>query len=276
MSVDPKIEYQSRLSDWSRRAEAFEQCHLRIGNLRVFFLFGLLALAAVLCRSAVSWGVVMMILLLGLLLTGIWHVRVENARSAARRGIRFYQSGLERLDGTWLGKGSPGTEFLDPHHPYAADLDMFGVGSLFELVNAAHTQIGRTALSAWLLEPASLQEILARQEAIKEMSPKVDFRERLGFLAAEAQAWIPTETLISWARQPRILNSNPVRVAAFSLPWLNLVLLMAGQWPCCLLVLAVQYAAARFYRRRVQNVTRTVGVVQHDLKCLAGMVEYLE
>ena len=153
---------------------------------------------------------------------------------------------------------------------------MFGVGSLFELVNAAHTQIGRTTLAAWLLEPASLQEIVARQEAIKEMSPKVDFRERLGFLAAEAQTWIPTESLISWARQPRILNSNPVRVVAFCLPWLNLVLLIAGQWPWCLLILAVQNSVARFYKRRVQNVTRTVGVVQHDLKCLAGMFEYLE
>src|SRR5580765_6874326 len=274
--TNPRTEYQSRVSEWSRRAEAFEQSHLRMGNVRVFFLFGLLALAAVLCRSAGSWGAVLMILLLGLLVTGIWHIRIENARSAARRGIRFYQSGLERLDGTWLGKGSPGTEFLDPHHPYAADLDIFGVGSLFELVNAAHTQIGRTTLAAWLLEPASLQEILARQEAIKEMSPKVDFRERLGFLATEEQTWIPTESLIAWARQPRILNSNAVRVAAFWVPWLNLVLLIAGQWPWCLLILAVQYAVARFYQRGVQNVTRTVGVAQHDLKCLAGMFEYLE
>ena len=122
----------------------------------------------------------------------------------------------------------------DPHHPYAADLDVFGVGSLFELINAAHTQIGRTTLAAWLLEPASPEEIVARQEAIKELSPKVDFRERLGFLAAEAQTWIPTESLISWARQPRSLNSNPVRVMAFWLPWLNLALLIAGQWPWCL------------------------------------------
>ncbi len=130
MSVDPRIEYQSRLLDWSRRAEAFEQSHSQMGNLRLIFLLGTVGLAAVLCRSAVSWGVVLMVLVLGLLLTGIWHIQIENARSAARRAIRFYQSGLERLDGTWSGKGSPGTEFLDPHHPYAADLDMFGVGSL--------------------------------------------------------------------------------------------------------------------------------------------------
>src|SRR5262245_55708361 len=99
MSSDPRAEYQSRESEWSRRAGVFEKSHSRMGNLRVFFLFGLLTVAAVLCRSADSWGIVLMILLLGLLLTGIWHIRIENARSAARRGIRFYQAGLERLDG---------------------------------------------------------------------------------------------------------------------------------------------------------------------------------
>jgi hypothetical protein len=274
--MNPRLEYQSRLSDWSRRAEALAKSHSRMGNLRAFFLFGLLALAAVLCRSTTSWAVVIVVLLMGLLLSGIRHVHIENARNAARRAIRFYQSGLERLDGTWPGKGSPGTEFLDPHHPYAADLDIFGVGSLFELVNAAHTQLGRSTLAAWLLEPSSREEIAARQEAIKEMSPKVDFRERLGFLAAEAPAWVPTASLISWARQPRLLLSNSFRVTAFCLPWLNLVLLLAGQWHWCLWVLAVQYSLARSYKRRVRKVTRTIGVVQHDLKCLAGMFECLE
>lgn len=276
MNVDPRTEYQSRLSDWSKRAETLEASHSRLGNLRLLFVVGVLALAAVLCRSEGSWGAVLLILSLGLLLTGAWHVRIENARNAARRGIRFYQSGLERLDGTWSGKGSPGTEFLDPHHPYAADLDLFGVGSLFELVNAAHTQTGRATLAAWLLEPASLQDILARQEAIKELSPKVDLRERLGFVAAEVDTWIPTESLISWTRQPRTLKSNPVRVVAFCLPWLSVVLLIAGQWLGVLSALTIQYALARFYRRRVQKVTRTVGVVQHDLRCIADLFECLE
>jgi hypothetical protein len=276
MGLNPAEEYRSRLSVWSLREETLERSHSRVGNARALFLFGILAGAAVLCRTQASWAVALMLLLLGLGLTGIWHLRVESARNAARRGIRFYESGLERLDGTWLGKGSPGTEFLDAHHPYAADLDIFGAGSLFELVNAAHTQIGRATLAAWLLEPASPEEIVARQEAIKELSPKVHLRERLGFLAAEAQTWIPTETLLSWARQPRLLNSNAVRVTAFWLPWASLALLLAGQWPWCLGIPSVQYALRRFYKRRVQKVTRTLGLVQHDLKCLADMFECVE
>lgn len=276
MGVDPRVEYKTRMSEWSRRAEVLEQSHSRMGNFRLLFLFGLLALAAIFCRSQVSWGVVVIILLVGTLLSGIWHLRIEHARNAARRGIRFYEAGLERLDGTWLGKGSPGTEFLDPHHPYAADLDLFGVGSLFELVNAAHTQIGRASLAKWLLEAASLEVIAARQEAIKELGPKVDFREQLGFLAAEADTWIPTESLISWARKPAALHSKPNRIAAFCLPWVNLVLLLMGHWPWCVVILAVQSALVGSYKRRVKQVTRTLGSVQHDLKWLADLFDVLE
>jgi hypothetical protein len=160
MGVDPAEEYRSRLSEWSRRAEAFDRSHSRMGNARALFLFSMLAMAAVLCRTQAALGFALMILLVGLGLSGIWHVRIEGARNAARRGIRFYQSGLERLDGIWFGKGSPGTEFFDSHHPYAADLDLFGAGSFFELVNAAQTQNGRTTLAAWLLEPALPEEIV--------------------------------------------------------------------------------------------------------------------
>jgi MutS domain V len=247
-----------------------------MGHLRILFAFGLVVLAAGLCRSHVSLGFALLILILGLFLTGMMHVRIENARDTARRAIHFYQSGLDRLDGTWAGKGSCGTEFLNPHHPYGADLDLFGAGSLFELLNAAHTQNGRATLAAWLLAPAAPDEILARQEAIQELRPKLDLRERLGLLTAEAQAWIRTRSLIAWAGQPRVLNSNLVRATAFCLPWVSLLLYVSGQWQGCLAALAAQYALARFYRRRVHQVTRSADFAQADLKWLAEIFDCLE
>ncbi len=42
------------------------------------------------------------------------------------RAIAFYNRGLARLTDQWAGSGETGERFLDPAHPYARDLDLFG------------------------------------------------------------------------------------------------------------------------------------------------------
>jgi len=274
--IAPKAEYQSRLSEWSRRAQAHERAHLRMGNLRLLFVVGLVILAAVLVQTRVVLGIVLTIVLFGLFLTGMVHDRILKARDRARRAMGFYQAGLNRLDGSWAGKSSPGTEFLDPHHPYASDLDLFGAGSLFELLNTTQTESGRATLAAWLLAPAAPEEIRARQEAVDELRPKVDLREGLGLIAAEAQAWIRTEALIAWAGQARVLESNFVRVAAFCLPLASLALYLSGLWALSLAVLAGQFALARYWGGRVHQVVREAGVAPGDLEWLAEVLRCLE
>ena len=67
---------------------------------------------------------------------GIWfflgllaaHDRVLRGRRRAERAAEHYDQGLKRLDDRWAGGGTPGDTFLDPDHPYAADLDLFGRG----------------------------------------------------------------------------------------------------------------------------------------------------
>jgi hypothetical protein len=274
--IDPKAEYQSRISEWSRCAQAHERAHLRMGNMRLLFVVALVILAAVLVQTRVGLGIVLTIVLFGLFLTGMVHDRILRARDRARRAMGFYQAGLNRLDGSWAGKSSPGTEFLDPHHLYASDLDLFGEGSLFELLNTTQTESGRATLAAWLQAPAAPEEIRARHEAVQELRAKVDLRERLGLIAAEAQAWIRTEALIIWGRKPRVLESNFVRVAAFCLPLASLALYVSGLWILSLAMLAGQLALARCWGRRVHRVVREAGVAPGDLEWLAEVLRCLE
>ncbi len=274
--IDPKVEYESRFSAWSRLAEEHERAHLRMGNLRLLFVVALVVLAALLVHTRVGLGVALTIVLFGLFLTGMVHDRILKARDSARRAMGFYQAGLNRLDGSWAGKNSPGTEFLDRHHPYASDLDLFGVGSLFELLNTTQTESGRATLAGWLLAPAAPEEIRARQKAVDELRPKVDLRERLGLIAAEAQAWIRTESLIAWAREPRVLESTFVRVAAFFLPLASLALYLSGQWMLSLAVLAAQFALSNHWGRRVHHVVRKARVAPGELEWLAQVLQCLE
>jgi hypothetical protein len=47
----------------------------------------------------------------------------------------------ERLD----ARGTQRTEFRDADHPYADDLDLFGPGSLFQLLSLCRTPMGEVA-----------------------------------------------------------------------------------------------------------------------------------
>ena len=94
---------------------------------------------------------------------------------------------LARLDGQWPGTGSGGERFA-ADHPYARDLDLFGNGSLFQLLSTARTEAGEATLAGWLSAPADPEEVRARQAAVEELRPRLDFREDLAVLAARAQA----------------------------------------------------------------------------------------
>lgn len=243
----------------------------------MLFAVVLVALALFLGRLfPMMVGVVFAGIVAGLFLSGMVHDRVLRLRDSARRAGRFYQAGLDRLDDKWAGKGSAGTEFLDPHHPYAVDLDLFGIGSVFELLNAGQTQGGRATLAWWLLQRAAVDEIQARQAAVGELRERLDLREALALLAGDANAHIDTDAMISWAGGPRHLASGAIRIAAFCLPVLTWGLLLVGEFRLFPAALAAQLVFAGLYRKRVKNVFDSLTTPARDLNRLAGLFRRLE
>src|SRR4051794_16636537 len=96
---------------------------------------------------------------------------------------RFYQRGVERLTDSWMGAGHSGEEFETGSHAYSRDLNLFGSGSVFELLCTARTQVGRARLASWLMNvPADAAEVRARQEAVQELAPKRSLRDELHLL----------------------------------------------------------------------------------------------
>lgn len=76
-----------------------------------------------------------------------------------------------------------GIEFIDFHHPYAYDLDIFGEHSLFQNLNRTATFIGKKTLANLLLRTLPKAEILENQEAVNELKSKVDWRQEFQALA---------------------------------------------------------------------------------------------
>ena len=89
------------------------------------------------------------------------------------------------MENRWAGSGDSGERFLPDFHSYALDLDLFGRGSLFELLSTATTSWGAKTLADWLLSPASPAEVRERQAAVAELRPRLDLREEIATLDKE-------------------------------------------------------------------------------------------
>ncbi|HEY7391386.1 MAG TPA: hypothetical protein VH640_22920 [Bryobacteraceae bacterium] len=219
---DPRPIYTSRLEERRAHLAWRERRHQALGYVQ---------LAVVICGLAIVWLAlfnhafpVLWVFLPAAIFIALLvvHDRLLKTAEFRRRAVRYFERALARLDGNWAGTGEAGTQYLDPAHPYAQDLDLFGKASVFELLSTARTQIGEQTLAQWLLHPAHPETIRARQEAVRELRPSVDLREDLAVLAEEARTGVDPVSLAAWGEQPPLLARGGIIV------WLLTVLGVAG------------------------------------------------
>ncbi len=108
------------------------------------------------------------------------HAKVIREERTAKTVLLLNERGLARLAGKWRDFPSQGERYRVDGHLYVGDLDVFGHGSLFQRLDETSTQTGEKLLAGWLSAPTkSIAEISARQNALKQLSPLIDFRQLL-------------------------------------------------------------------------------------------------
>lgn len=208
------------------------------------------------------------------------HDRVVRARSAAQRSIQFYERGLARIEDRWAGTGEAGDRFRDDRHLYANDLDIFGRGSLFELLSLARTRAGEETLAGWLTHPASPQEVAVRRDAVTELAPALDLREGLALAGSDVGASVDSSGLVTWAEGEIVLSGSWRRVAAAVLTvgaiGATAYWLATDEYAYLLAVLFLEAVFAIPQRRSVQRALHSADAPARDLDVLAHVLERLE
>jgi len=69
-----------------------------------------------------------------------------------------------------------GARFASEKHYYSSDLDIYGPASLYQLINRAATIPGINKLGEWLNAPSPKATVLLRQDAVKELAAKNDWK----------------------------------------------------------------------------------------------------
>jgi hypothetical protein len=202
--VLPSEEYVLRRNDRQSRVAHFEKLHIRLGNIRLILalLAVIVAWASVKGHYLSAWWLAAPVAVFAGI--AVYHSRVLRARELAERAVAFYERALARMEDRWAGSGETGERFDDLYHDhvYAADLDLFGAGSLFQLLSTARTRMGEETLAQWLLTPSTVERIGERHGAVNELRDQLDLREDLAVLGEDVGVGVHPDALVKWAESP--------------------------------------------------------------------------
>ena len=212
--AEPRPEYSRRLKSRRDTLAHHVKQHRSLGNLRLFLICAAAATAFGAFGREVFSGWWLLVPAVGYFWLGSRLQRVESESTVMTRAIAFYERALARLDGRWQTTGADGARFLDDHHLYGRDLDVFGTASLFRLLSNARTRMGEKTLAAWLSVPSAPDIVKERQQAAVELAPNLDLRENLSVLGEEVEAGVHPEALAAWGEREPVLMPGPFRAVA--------------------------------------------------------------
>lgn len=279
--MDPLEEYRARRGKWSAQQSIAQRSFIQIGNWRL--ADAIVAAAIAWCAFGKHWLsgwwlLVPLAIFIGLM---VWHQRVFRRRELAERALRYYDQAIYRVQDEWPGRGSQGEKFASADHIYSGDLDLFGRGSLFELLSNARTAAGERMLADWLLAPATVEAAKERQEAIRELGSKLDLREEMALLGEDIKSSIDAQALSAWGSAPAVTFPPALRLGAVLMALAGLtalILKLADVWRLWPLVLVIGLNACLMvgFRKRVAQVQSGIESAAHNLSLLSLLVGRLE
>jgi hypothetical protein len=278
------IQYENRLSDLQLSIVQLRLPHALTAAVFAIAIGLLLVLSLYAIRMQVSyfWPP------LPALITAVSAWRLQQHRQTKYRMwrlTRYYERSLQRVKGNWAGCGVTGEEFGQRDHVYAADLHVFGEGSLFELLCAARTSIGQRGLAKYLLEAPSIEQTRLRQDAVRELRGRLDVRERIATLGEFEFFESKWNTFEEWLGTPRFSFPRCLPILALMSSALLAGILLAGltaiiPWNTAAIwmfpLIACHAAAGLFFRKHVNHMCEWVRPVSVETRVLREGLSLLE
>jgi hypothetical protein len=276
---DPAALYSHRLQELNQ-TQAAEQHREKLLGLSKLVLAAVTLLSGIWLLRHTAYIEFLLVPVGLFVLLAVMHEKLIRSLRLRARAIQFYERGQARLEERWAGTGEAGERFLDPLHPYARDLDLFGKVSLFELLCTARTRAGEETLAAWLLAAAPVDEVLRRQDAIRELKNRVTDREKLFSLGETVRLGVDPKTLAAWGESKPLFVARATRMAttAFAILWIA-SLVCWGVWGWGLAAAAVtllNFAWAYRLYGRLESAAESLEKAAADLDLLSGVLALLE
>jgi MutS domain V len=278
--LDPESEYRRRLGLLAVERTQLGKRHSILGYIKLAILLAGVIAAVWILATRIELIYCVLIPAILFVVVAIIHERVLQASRRCTRIIGFYERGLARLSDEWAGKGESGERFLDNSHPYSRDLDLFGSGSMFELLSTARTLAGQDILASWLLAPAPADEVRLRHAAVIELRDRLDLREELSVIGEHVRSGVQPAALAAWGEKAPVFDNAFLRVVLLSLTLLWFAgAIVWGAWGYKSLFLVttfVNVVVGYRFRERMRTAASAIEGAAQDLKLLSAVLDRLE
>ena len=176
-----------------------------------------------------------------------------------------------------------GAEFKPETHEYANDLDIFGRASLYQYINRCQSEQGKKLLASSLLDPSSSETVIKRQQAVKELASKIEWRQQLQSYGIEKSITIATEEKIeSWIEESSKFIDKPhwkllrflLPLASFTLLALYLANILPSNafYPLIILMLAISLGISKLITPEYAKLNK----IAPQLETLSDSVAWIE
>lgn len=280
--MSPREVYNTREAEFSASAERLRKLSDRLSIARLAAFVGGLILFAVLL--SVSFIVAVTSLILALILLAWLVIRYETKEKSRKRFLHLAEiNRLEQkcIDGDFSAYKA-GEDYIQRDHPYSYDLDIFGKSSLFQYICRTTSRPASDLLAEYLKQPASMEEILRRQEAVAELQPLTDWRQELmtlGYLNAGAgydpaplKQWLKSDDIFTKTGREKIITG------CLSLLAMASVILVIAGLPAGILtpVFAVNFIFYFTRFRRISKLQEQVSRSSDLLKAYSAIIRLIE
>lgn len=174
--------YQEKITTLLAEIATLKKKSDQISMFRLLLIIGLLVVVYQLFKlNEIVGGLSIIGGILGFYYLVKHHEKIDAELDLKETTLAVIQNELTCLEGI-SGMYYNGQEYGRPTHNFSEDLDVFGEGTLFHLINRTKSKSGSDYLAQQLLGENQTFSIGQKQEAAKEMAAKTDWR--LSFFAS--------------------------------------------------------------------------------------------
>ncbi len=197
------IFYQDRITAFENDIAQLKRHNAKLSAIRLFSVLGAFAGFYLLLPYSFFMSIILATICVVILIAAVIKYG-KNSKNIfhLKRLVAINKNELSILNNETNKLFSNGSEYTKKQHAYADDLDILGKFSIYQKINRCVTKSGNDYLAKWLLNISNKKEIEQRQEAVKEIAQKIDWRQDImQYGIAKNLNGNEAEYLINWGKE---------------------------------------------------------------------------